>query len=186
MTTFTIESDNNITAFAALEDALNHGIGSTEGTFSSEKELTRLSAAWPTARFAEVWNGFAGVVPFGDLKPIKKFTDRKSAVARIWKAIQALTPAPAQHATPAAPKKAKATKAPTTDAARPPREFSKKAIVLDLLKRAKGATLKEIMAATDWQAHSVRGFISGSLGKKMGLKINSAKRADGERVYHAS
>jgi hypothetical protein len=45
--------------------------------------------------------------------------------------------------------------------------------------------LKEIMAATDWQAHSVRGFISGSLGKKMGLKIDSAKREDGERVYHA-
>ena len=186
MTTFTIESDNNITAFAALEDALNHGIGSTEGTFSSEKELTKLSAAWPIARFAEVWNGFAGVVPFGDLKPIKKFTDRKTAIARIWKAIQALTPAPAQHAAPAAPKKAKATKAATTDAARPPREFSKKAIVLDLLKRAEGATLKEIMAATDWQAHSVRGFISGSLGKKMGLKIDSTKREDGERVYHAA
>jgi len=187
MTTFTIESDNNITAFAALEDALNHGIGSTEGTFSSEKELTKLSAAWPTARFAEVWNGFAGVVPFGDLKPIKKFTDRKSAVARIWKAIQALTPAPAQHAAPAAPKKTKRTKdAKPKDGARPPREFSKKAIVLDLLKRAEGATLKEIMAATDWQAHSVRGFISGSLGKKMGLKIDSVKREDGERVYHAA
>ena len=186
MTTFTIESDNNITAFAALEDALNHGIGSTEGTFSSEKELTKLSAAWPTARFAEVWNGFAGVVPFGDLKPIEKFTDPKSAVARIWKAIQALTPAPAQHAVAAAPKKAKATKEATANGARPPREFSKKAIVLELLKRAEGATLKEIMAATDWQAHSVRGFISGSLGKKMGLKINSAKREDGERVYHAS
>ena len=187
MTTFTIESDNNITAFAALEDALNHGIGSTEGTFSSEKELTKLSAAWPTARFAEVWNSFAGVVPFGDLKPIKKFTDRKSAVARIWKAIQALTPAPAQHAAPAAPKKAKATKeAKAADGARPPREFSKKAIVLDLLKRAQGATLKEIMAATDWQAHSVRGFISGSLGKKMGLTIESNKREDGERCYHVA
>jgi hypothetical protein len=187
MTTFTIATDNNITAFAALEDALNHGIGSTEGTFSSEKELTKLSATWPIARFAEVWNGFAGVVPFGDLKPIKKFTDRKTAIARIWKAIQALTPALAQHAAPAAPKKAKATKeAKSADGARPPREFSKKAIVLDLLKRAQGATLKEIMAATDWQAHSVRGFISGSLGKKMGLKINSAKREDGERVYHAA
>ncbi len=187
MTTFTIDTDNNITAFAALEDALNHGIGSTEGTFSTEKELTKLSAAWPIARFAEVWNGFAGVVPFGDLKPIKKFTDRKSAVTRIWKAIQSLTPTPAQHAAPAAPKKAKATKeAKAADGARPPREFSKKAIVLDLLKRAEGATLKEIMAATDWQAHSVRGFISGSLGKKMGLTVESTKREDGERCYHVA
>jgi hypothetical protein len=179
-----IETDNNITAFAALEDALNHGIGTTEGTFSTEKELTKLSAAWPIARFAEVWNGFAGVVPFDSLKPIKKFTDRKTAIARIWKAIQVLTPAPAQHAATAAPKKAKATKeAKPKDGARPPREGSKKAIVLDLLKRTEGATLKEIMSATAWEAHSVRGFISGSLGKKMGLKIDSAKREDGERVY---
>jgi hypothetical protein len=187
MTTFTIDTDNNITAFAALEDALNHGIGSTEGTFSSEKELTKLSAAWPIARFAEVWNGFAGVVPFGDLKPIKKFTDRKTAIARIWKAIQALTPAPAQHGAPAMSKKIKTTnEAKPKDGARPPREFSKKAIVLDLLKRAEGATLKEIIAATDWQAHSVRGFISGSLGKKMGLTVESTKREDGERCYHVA
>jgi len=39
------------------------------------------------------------------------------------------------------------------------------------------------MKATDWQAHSVRGFISGALGKKMGLKVESAKREDSERVY---
>ena len=37
MTTFTIATDNSITAFAALEDALNHGIGTTEVTFSTEK-----------------------------------------------------------------------------------------------------------------------------------------------------
>src|ERR1700694_2083453 len=39
------------------------------------------------------------------------------------------------------------------------------------------------MEATGWQALSVRGFISGTLGKKMGLKVESAKRADGQRVY---
>ena len=187
MTTFTIESDNNITAFAALEDALNHGIGSTEGTFSSEKELTKLSSAWSIARFAEVWNGFAGVVPFGDLKPVKKFTDRKTAVTRIWKAIQALTPAPAPQAAPVAPKKAKATKQATAKDATPTaRDGSKKAIVLELMRRTDGASLKEIMAATDWQAHSVRGFISGGLGKKMGLTVESFKRPDGERAYRTA
>jgi hypothetical protein len=51
------------------------------------------------------------------------------------------------------------------------------------MQRAKGATLAEIMEATGWQAHSVRGFISGALGKKMGLKVESAKRDDGQRVY---
>jgi Protein of unknown function (DUF3489) len=39
------------------------------------------------------------------------------------------------------------------------------------------------MKATGWQAHSVRGFISGALGKKMGLTVDSARREDGERVY---
>jgi hypothetical protein len=186
MTTFTLDTDNYITAFAALEDALNHNVGSAEGTFSSEKDLAKLTSDWPIARFADVWNGFAGVVPFGDLKPIKKFTDRKTAVARIWKAIQALTPAPAQHVAPAAPKQAKATKqAKPTDGARPPREFSKKSIVLELIRRNDGASLREIQSATDWQAHSVRGFISGALSKKMGLAVESFKRENGERAYRA-
>jgi len=39
------------------------------------------------------------------------------------------------------------------------------------------------MEVTGWQAHSVRGFLSGSLGKKMGLKIESSKREDGARAY---
>ena len=184
MTTFTIDNDNSITAFAAVEDALNRCIGSTDGTFSSEKDLTKLSAAWPITRFIEVWNGLAGIVPFGDLKSIKKFTDRKTAVARIWKAIQALTPTPAQHVAPAAPKKAKATKeAAICNAPRLPREFSKKAIVLELIRRKEGASLQEIRTATDWQAHSVRSFISGALNKKMGLAVESFQRESGERAY---
>jgi len=63
------------------------------------------------------------------------------------------------------------------------RDGSKKAEVLVLLKRKNGVTLAEIMKATGWQAHSVRGFISGTLGKKMGLTVESTKREDGERVY---
>jgi hypothetical protein len=39
------------------------------------------------------------------------------------------------------------------------------------------------MKATDWQAHSVRGFISGALIKKAALKVESFKRQDGERAY---
>jgi hypothetical protein len=131
-----------------------------------------------------VWNVFAGVVPFDDLKPVKKFTDRKTAVSRIWKAIQALAPAPAQQTAPVAPKKAKATKGATRDTAAPTaREGSKKAQVLELLRRPEGATIADIQSATGWQAHSARGFISGGLGKKMGLKIESVKRADGIRAY---
>jgi hypothetical protein len=64
-----------------------------------------------------------------------------------------------------------------------PREGSKKQVVLNLLRRKDGATLAEIMKATDWQAHSVRGFISGAVGKKMGLAVESTKTDAGERVY---
>ena len=60
---------------------------------------------------------------------------------------------------------------------------NKTATVLELLRREGGATLDDIMSATGWQAHSVRGFISGVLGKRMGLTVESAKREDGKRAY---
>jgi hypothetical protein len=63
------------------------------------------------------------------------------------------------------------------------RQGSKTEKVLDLLKQAGGATLKELMKATGWQAHSVRGFLSGTVGKKMGLTVTSAKSEDGQRSY---
>jgi Protein of unknown function (DUF3489) len=59
----------------------------------------------------------------------------------------------------------------------------KKAIVQDLVSRPEGATLSELMLATGWQAHSMRGFLSGTLKKKMGLPIHSAKSSDGARTY---
>jgi hypothetical protein len=59
---------------------------------------------------------------------------------------------------------------------------NKKAEVIALLKRAKGVTLAEVMAATKWQAHTVRGFVS-ILGSKGGGKIESAKNDAGERTY---
>ena len=62
------------------------------------------------------------------------------------------------------------------------RRGSKTAKVLDLLKRPSGATGIDLMKATGWQAHSVRGFISGVLGRKMGLKVKS-RVEDGARRY---
>ena len=63
------------------------------------------------------------------------------------------------------------------------RQGSKTEAILALIKRPDGASLKEIMEATNWQAHSVRGFISGTLGKKMSLTVVSTRTSDGERIY---
>jgi hypothetical protein len=79
--------------------------------------------------------------------------------------------------TPKAPKKATSAKAEGV------REGSKTAKVLDLLKRRGGATMKQLMKATDWLPHSIRGFISGTVGKKMGLTVESIKAEDGQRSY---
>jgi hypothetical protein len=59
---------------------------------------------------------------------------------------------------------------------------NKKAEVIALMKRAKGAPLPEIMEATGWQKHTVRGFVT-ILGSKGGERIESAKNAAGERTY---
>lgn len=64
-----------------------------------------------------------------------------------------------------------------------PRENSKQAKVIEMLRRPEGATVKQICQETDWQAHTVRGMFAGALKKKLGLTITSEKTADGERVY---
>jgi hypothetical protein len=63
------------------------------------------------------------------------------------------------------------------------RQGSKTEAVLDLLKRPGGATAKELIKATGWQPHSVRGFLSGVVSKKMALAVTSTKGEDGERTY---
>src|SRR5216683_1030247 len=226
--TYTISSENNITAFATAKEAK-----STPDVerFATAKELAKLAEQWPAARLVDIWNALPGVVP------AKRFTSRKTAVVRVWAAIQNLAPnagaqppraasaaagrsafwprrcsaipsnvrpapsrktavvrvwAAIQNLAPNAgaqpprvgPKRAKAPPQASPQEKTPAaREGSKKAEVLALLRREGGATLLELMTATGWQAHSVRGFLSGALGKKMGLTVNSAKREDGTRVY---
>ena len=63
------------------------------------------------------------------------------------------------------------------------RAGTKQALLIDLLKRKKGATIEEIVEAIGWQAHSVRGAISGALKKKLGLAVTSEKVQARGRVY---
>ena len=107
MATFTIDTDSNIAAHTAVPT-------NTENmeAFATERELAKLSAGWAGSRLVEIWNSFAGVAPFSELKPVKKFTTRKMAVARIWAAVQRLSPDGAQPTANMAPAKGKTKKSP--------------------------------------------------------------------------
>jgi hypothetical protein len=125
---------------------------------------------------------------------VKKFTDRKAAVTRIWDAIQVLLAnvvKPAAHVAPAKGKRKKDARKSKRRRTAPAaakdanigREGSKKAEVIDLMRRSQGATLAEIMELTGWQSHTVRGFVSGTLIKKLGLKVESFRSNEKERTY---
>lgn len=192
MSVFTIDTENNVTAYANPEGASQGGEGLTR--FDSQTELGKVSADWPMSRFVEIYNGIPGQTE------ISKFADRKRAVAKVWKAIQQLTaglkdgePQPATEELSGGKRKggrkeakaAKPGKRPgAKKAARPvaAERSNKRAEVIAMMKRPKGATLVEIMEATGWQKHTVRGFVS-ILGKKGGEKVESLKNSVGERTY---
>ena len=72
---------------------------------------------------------------------------------------------------------------PSPGSSRAVRGGSKQAKVIELLRRPQGASLSEMQKATGWQAHSVRGALSGTLKKKLGLSITSERTDAGERRY---
>jgi Protein of unknown function (DUF3489) len=103
---------------------------------------------------------------------------------------KARIPARSAHVAPAKGKSGKkptaakkAANAPKSAKGKGARVGCKTAQILELLKRPGGATLQNLMTATEWQAHSLRGFLSGTLRKKMGLSVESTKGEDGQRSY---
>ena len=88
------------------------------------------------------------------------------------------TDAPTEEAAPDTPTEPKA--APKT---RTPREGTKQATLIAMLRAPDGATIEEIMAATGWQSHTVRGAMAGALKKKLGLEVTSEKIEGRGRVY---
>ena len=198
MKTFTIDTDNNISAFATQEEAAATTASSFD-SFSSQKELSQLAGAWPAERLVAIWNSLPGV------KPVKGFKSAKAGAGRIWERIQGLgepeNPKAERKAKAGAqapndaPAKAKTTKKTTAAKNAPkakkvakaqesagPREGSKTAQVVAMLRRKNGATLSEIMDQMGWQKHTVRGFMAGAM-KKAGYTVESFKSAKGERTY---
>src|SRR5207245_9651352 len=109
-----------------------------------------------SAGLTAIWNALPGTTK------LAKFKDRKTAAQRLWVAFAEL-PVEVPGATT-------------------PRAGSKQAQVIDLFRRAEGATVAEVIAATGWQPHTVRGIVSGTLKKKLRLTVVSAKEERG-RVY---
>src|ERR1039457_1626483 len=70
MKTFTIDNDNNITAFPTPDHA-EAAVGTGSQPFTSQKQLTELSSAWPPERLAEIWNSLPGVEPVKGFKSVK-------------------------------------------------------------------------------------------------------------------
>src|ERR1700751_994727 len=106
-------------------------------------------------RLLALWNALPGV------EKKRKVGDRETLIDQLWSAIEAL---------------------PDPDQQSDTKGASKQAAVIAMLQRPEGATVEEVASAMGWQRHTVRGLFSGTLKKKLGLALASAKEERG-RVY---
>jgi hypothetical protein len=177
MNTFTIDTNGRVAVYA--DDVT---VAGDTVKFASDEELASVTKDWPTARLVEVWNKLPNVAS------VTKFANRQTAIRRIWTAIEKMeSGARRDHAAKpkSPPKKKLAVKAkavPKAKLAAKPGSQTKTDQVIAALREPNGATLKTLMALTGWQAHSVRGFLSAQVTKRMGLRVKPFKR-DGERTY---
>lgn len=111
------------------------------------------------------------------------------SITNIESAPRAKTGAPNQRVTKknkvAAPRKSSSAALSKQNAkgAEPEAHVTKQERVLTLLSRPAGASIEEIMQTTDWQQHSVRGFLAGTVKKKLGFTLKSSKDEDEPRRY---
>ncbi len=157
-----IASDNRVGVLAAgqakpADDAVV--------SVSSLEELTTATSHWPMPQLVSVWNQIPGA------RRVTRFENRSIAIERLWRALEALPEADSDTAGKPESGKEKKRVGP-----------SKSERLIELLRTPGGVTLQALMAASGWQAHSVRGFLSGKLSKQLGLRVESFRR-EGERVY---
>src|SRR6201988_4131656 len=127
----------------------------TDGEIAVASKDELHAASLSGKRLLALWNALPSV------EKRRKVGDREALIDQLWAAIEAL-PDPE----------------PPSDAKRP----SKQDEVIAMLRRAEGATVDEVASATGWQRPTVRGVFSGTLKKKLGLTVASAKEERG-RVY---
>jgi hypothetical protein len=95
--TFTIDTENNITAHATPDEAAA-ATTTPFDSFGNQKQLTELAKGWPTERLVAIWNSLPGVTP------VESFKNAQAAASRIWKQIQSLGDAAKPDTAPAKPK----------------------------------------------------------------------------------
>src|SRR6202035_3373649 len=142
--------------------------GTTESRCAARRRRQSMTARLPLHRTDELhaaplsakrllalWNALPGV------EKRKKVGDRDALLDQLWSAIEAL---------------------PDPEPQPDPKRLSKQDVVIAMLRQPEGATVDEVASVTGWQRHTVRGVFSGTLKKKLGLTVASAKEERG-RVY---
>ena len=124
-----------------------------DGEFAVASNEELHAAPLSAKRLLALWNALP------DVEKRKKVGDRDALIDQLWSAIE-LLPDPEPH----------------------PKRPSKQDVVIAMLRQPEGATVDEVASVTGWQRHTVRGVFSGTLKKKLGLTLASAKEERG-RVY---
>ena len=176
MKSFSIDSKNRI----HVEDSPNVQSSKPGPHFGSEQQWARIADDFSVSRLVGIWNKLPGVTP------VQRFTSRQTALSRIWTALQSLEPK--QKSTVRKPDvQVKVETRAEARGKRPVKEHEGRTRqVIELLEAEGGASLEQLVDATGWQKHSVRGFLSGTIRKKMGMEVISSKNANGVRVYRIS
>ena len=190
MKTFILDGDHNITVYASQQEAAS--AVPAGDAFTTVAGLRAALKNYSAATAVGIWNSLTGVTP------VKKFKDAATAAKRIFAEVQKLggSGPVATEAPVAAPKTKRAPKATArpvkaarkagaakkADAAMTsgPRENSKTAQLIEMLRTRQGATLEAICCKFGWQAHTTRALMSagGSLTKKHGITVISEKVGD--------
>jgi hypothetical protein len=208
---FSIDSDFAITNYEGPAPAREDVI-----SFSDQRGLAKATTGWLTTQYVDLWNSFAGVPPFGDLRPVKKFTDRNTAIKRIWQVLSTAWPTAGNVPTEPVAQPAsegtiittevempKPTKKARVRAQRPAKAKSAASApdtASPATKKAHGSRKDTVMAmiarkngATLPEIMEKTGWQAHSvrgfiatLHTKHGVEIASSKNAAGERVYQAT